>query len=193
MPTPVEIPIIRTERLVLRPAGPADAAAMATFLAANGDHLDRWSPVPPPGYLTEAYWARKLEAEAQDLAADRAARFLLAEARDPDGIVGWANFSTIVRGVWHCANLGYGLGAAHEGKGYMVEGLRGAIAHMFGPRNLHRIQANHMPANLRSAKVLATLGFKVEGYAFAYLRINGRWEDHVLTSLTNPAWQEPPA
>lgn len=193
MTTATDIPPIRTDRLVLRAASPADAAAMAAFLRDNDAHLNRWSPAPPPAYLTEAFWAEKFQAEAADQAADRGVRFLLATADDPAGLIGWANFTTIVRGVWHCCNLGYALGAAAEGQGYMVEGLRGAVGHMFGPKNLHRIQANYMPANVRSAKVLRTLGFKVEGYAYDFLRINGRWEDHVLTSLTNPAWREPPA
>jgi ribosomal-protein-alanine N-acetyltransferase len=44
-----------------------------------------------------------------------------------------------------------------------------------------------MPSNERSAAVLKRCGFKVEGHATAYLLINGRWEDHVLTAITNPA------
>ena len=35
----------------------------------------------------------------------------------------------------------------------------------------------------------ASMSEMVEGYARDFLQINGRWEDHVLTSLTNPAWQ----
>ncbi|MBE9234176.1 30S ribosomal protein S5 alanine N-acetyltransferase, partial [Cuspidothrix issatschenkoi LEGE 03284] len=49
--------------------------------------------------------------------------------------------------------------------------------------------ANYMPHNRRSAKVLKRLGFVVEGYATDYLMINGQWEDHILTSLTNPHWR----
>jgi ribosomal-protein-alanine N-acetyltransferase len=43
-----------------------------------------------------------------------------------------------------------------------------------------------MPANTRSARLLEKLGFEKEGFARRYLYINGRWEDHVLTSLINP-------
>jgi ribosomal-protein-alanine N-acetyltransferase len=49
--------------------------------------------------------------------------------------------------------------------------------------------ANYMPRNQRSANVLKRLGFVVEGYARNYLLINNHWEDHILTSLTNPNWQ----
>ncbi|MGL4717164.1 MAG: 30S ribosomal protein S5 alanine N-acetyltransferase, partial [Aeromonas sp.] len=45
----------------------------------------------------------------------------------------------------------------------------------------------YMPANQRSGALLERLGFEREGFARAYLLINGRWEDHILTSLINPA------
>ena len=47
--------------------------------------------------------------------------------------------------------------------------------------------ACYMPANQRSGALLERLGFEREGFARAYLMINGRWEDHILTSLINPA------
>jgi ribosomal-protein-alanine N-acetyltransferase len=51
---------------------------------------------------------------------------------------------------------------------------------------LHRVQANHLPENQRSARLLQRLGFRVEGLAREYLYINGAWRDHVLTALTYP-------
>ncbi len=36
---------------------------------------------------------------------------------------------------------------------------------------------------MRSAQVLARLGFQIEGRARRYLQLNGVWRDHVLTSL----------
>jgi ribosomal-protein-alanine N-acetyltransferase len=39
---------------------------------------------------------------------------------------------------------------------------------------------------VRSAALLARLGFEREGFARAYLHINGTWEDMVLNSLINP-------
>jgi ribosomal-protein-alanine N-acetyltransferase len=59
---------------------------------------------------------------------------------------------------------------------------------MFEQQKLHRIMANYMPSNKRSARLLQKLGFVIEGHAKKYLLINGQWEDHVLTSLTNENW-----
>jgi len=43
--------------------------------------------------------------------------------------------------------------------------------------------ANHLPDNLRSSNTLKKSGFKKEGYAQSYLKINGEWQDHILNSL----------
>ncbi|GJA95297.1 hypothetical protein KAM358_31290 [Aeromonas caviae] len=69
----------------------------------------------------------------------------------------------------------------------MQEVVAAGIDHLFRERGLHRIMASYMPANLRSGALLERLGFEQEGYARDYLMINGRWEDHVLTALINPA------
>ena len=67
--------------------------------------------------------------------------------------------------------------------------LEKAISYVFNVKNIHRIMANYLPENKASAKVLNKLGFIVEGRAKNYLRINGIWRDHILTSLTNNNWQ----
>ena len=54
---------------------------------------------------------------------------------------------------------------------------------------MHRIMANYMPHNQRSGNLLKKLGFVVEGYARDYLLINGKWEDHILTSLNNDNYE----
>lgn len=85
--------------------------------------------------------------------------------------------------------MGYSLAAAQQGKAYMSEALKLAIAYVFTQLNMHRIMAAYLPHHQRSAKLLKRLGFVVEGYACDYLTIDGRWQDHILTSLTNRNWK----
>jgi len=92
----------------------------------------------------------------------------------------------VVRGVSQSCVLGYNLAAAEQGHGYMTEAVRAVVRFAFGDWGLHRVAASYMPRNERSARVLERAGFKIEGLAPAYLCINGRWEDHVLTAITNP-------
>lgn len=82
--------------------------------------------------------------------------------------------------------MGYALDEAAQGRGYMSEACRVGIDYIFKETRLHRIMANYMPHNTRSAAVLERLGFTIEGTARAYLYLAGAWQDHVLTSLPNP-------
>ena len=68
----------------------------------------------------------------------------------------------------------------------MTEFVEGAINYVFERLDLHRIMANYMPGNTRSARVLDKLGFNKEGFAKSYLKIAGEWQDHVLTAKINP-------
>ena len=107
-------------------------------------------------------------------------------SRETLALVGVCNFTNIVRGAFQACTLGYSLSADAQGKGLMYEALTAAIAYMFEIENLHRIMANYVPENRRSADLLRRLGFEIEGHARDYLHINGAWRDHILTAKTNP-------
>ena len=69
----------------------------------------------------------------------------------------------------------------------MSEILSAGLDYMFSEMKLHRVMANYAPENKRSDRLLNRLGFEKEGYAKSYLRIDGEWKDHILTSKINPA------
>ena len=191
------LPELATERLTLRLARPGMEAAMARFLEENFEtHLARWSPPPVPGFFTASFWSERFAAGLEEYRADRAVRFVLqprpahgAAALDAE-IVGTCNYTNIVRGAFHACHLGYQLAASREGRGLMHEALSATNPYMFRAMRLHRIKANYRPENVRSAALLARLGFRREGVAADYLFIDGAWRDHVLTSLTNPDFDE---
>jgi ribosomal-protein-alanine N-acetyltransferase len=103
-------------------------------------------------------------------------------------VIGNLSLTQITRGPAHHCVMGYSLAEGLQGKGYMLEAVRGAVGYAFGELGLHRIAAGYMPHNRRSATVLRRAGFTVEGYARDYLRIDGQWEDHILTGIVNPSW-----
>jgi ribosomal-protein-alanine N-acetyltransferase len=174
-------------RFVLRTATVRDVPAIVRYYRANRAFHGPTSPARPAAFFTEAYWRRQVRRHAADLRADRALRFFIF---DGDGaVLGSVNFNNFVRGAFQACHLGYALDRRAQGRGIMTEALRLAIAHVFGPMRFHRVMANHLPTNRRSARVLARLGFRVEGRAREYLLIRGRWRDHVLTSLVNPRWR----
>ena len=50
---------------------------------------------------------------------------------------------------------------------------------------LHRLEAACLPENVASHRLLLIAGFEEEGRARAYLKINGKWADHLLFGLLN--------
>lgn len=181
--------VFETERLRMRLPTREDAGAVAAFYLANREHLQPWSPTLHPGLFDAGFWAGEADRRLGDYQAGLEARGFLFLRDEPRRVVGNLSLAQIVRGAFHACTLGYSLAAEAQGQGFMLEAVRGAVAYAFGTLGLHRVMADYMPRNRRSAAVLRQAGFVVEGYAREYLRINGRWEDHVLTAITNPDWK----
>jgi len=185
---------LETPRLVLRLAEPGEAHLVVDYLDRNRAHLAQWEPEPPKGFYGTSYWRERLLQMRREEDEGRQLRLHLFE-REPvqreARVVGTIGVSNIVRGAFWSAHLGFALDGALEGRGVMREALEAAIRYAFGPLNLHRLEANHQPHNLRSAALLRRLGFAPTGYARDYLYVAGAWRDHVQTSLINPSWSPP--
>jgi ribosomal-protein-alanine N-acetyltransferase len=97
-------------------------------------------------------------------------------------VIGVCNFTNIAMGAFQACNLGYSIAQKYQGQGLMSEIVTAAVDYMLDDYGLHRIMANYLPNNDRSERLLQRLGFEREGYAKSYLKIAGRWQDHVLTS-----------
>jgi ribosomal-protein-alanine N-acetyltransferase len=110
------------------------------------------------------------------------AGFLIVQAED-GAIAGLANLSQISLGNFRSAYLGYSVFVPFDGRGYMHEGLRLVLREAFGPIGLHRVEANVQPGNQRSIALVERLGFRKEGYSPKYLKIGGRWRDHVRYAM----------
>jgi ribosomal-protein-alanine N-acetyltransferase len=106
------------------------------------------------------------------------ALFFLICRREDGAIAGVANVGEIVRGNLRSAYLGYYAFEPFAGQGYMTEGIRLVLRHVFGVQGLHRIEANIQPGNRRSAALVERIGFRREGFSPKYLKIRGRWRDH---------------
>lgn len=181
-------PVLTTERLVLRLPPPEEAESVARFYAENQEHLRNSGP-SNPSLIERSYWESQLKIFDDEFAAGQAARFFVYE-RGPDDkdIIGSVNLSNIIRRAAQFCYLGYGLAAAKQGRGYMTEAVAAVVDFGFTQLNLHRIMANYIPTNARSGAVLKRLGFKVEGYAYDYLYLDNRWQDHVMTAKVNANW-----
>jgi ribosomal-protein-alanine N-acetyltransferase len=115
---------------------------------------------------------------------------LLARRTDSPALVGYFNISTIVRGPFQSAFLGYAAFAGQAGQGYMTEGLALTLKHAFGPLKLHRLEANIQPDNTRSIALVKRCGFVKEGFSERYLKVGGRWRDHERWAIRAEQWHE---
>jgi len=183
-----DLPELTTPRLRVAHVRPGYEAETVDFFERNRAHFARWDPPAPADFYSVGFWERSFLRSIDDFAADRAVRLDLFDRNESTGrvVIGRMGFSQIFRGPFQSCILGYQIDAAYEGRGLMQEALTAAIAYMFEVKALHRIQANHLPENARSAALLARLGFVREGLAKDYLFIANAWRDHVLNALTNP-------
>ena len=176
---------LSTKRLVVTLPQEDQAAAMLDFVERNREHLKPWNPPVPEGLYTLAHWQDVVKNCSIAFDAGRAVRFWMASLEYPDRVIGSIGYSQIARGPFCACVLGYQLDSENEGRGLMAEALRATNRYMFEEQKLHRIAANYRPDNMRSGRLLAKLGFRIEGFARAYLFIDGAWRDHILTSITN--------
>jgi ribosomal-protein-alanine N-acetyltransferase len=183
--------LIETDRLLIRLATDADVREIIRYYGESREHLQPFSPTYPADFLDEATWLEQVRNRLPEFAAGAGFRAFVFARDSPSRIIGNLNLTQVTHGAFQSCTLGYSLAAEEQGKGYMTEAVRGAVAFAFEIWKLHRVAASYMPRNTRSAAVLERCGFKIEGHASAYLLIDGRWEDHVLTAITNPSWTAP--
>jgi ribosomal-protein-alanine N-acetyltransferase len=114
---------------------------------------------------------------------------LLVVNNADDALAGVFNFSEIVRGAFNSAFVGYYAFAPFAGRGYMSEAFTLALDFAFRDLKLHRVEANVQPHNRRSLALAERLGFEREGYSRRYVKIAGRWRDHVRFAMLAEDWR----
>jgi len=173
---------IRGERVCLRLPAMGDYAAWAELRALSRQHLTPWEPQWARDELTRSSFRRRLR-HAQREARDDLGYAYLIFAETPLTLVGGLNISNVRRGIAQTASIGYWIGAPYAGRGLMTDAVRAVTHFGFATLRLNRLEAACLPSNAASARVLAKAGFRLEGRARQYLKIDGRWQDHDLYAL----------
>jgi len=158
-------PSLKSARLQIRLVAESD---LRDLLAVNGDsEVTRFLPYAAWNSMADAdAWYKRMSGMQ---AAGSALQFVVAEQRTGTAVGTCLLFrfeETSAR-----AELGYALGRAHWGKGYMGEALAALIDCAFGSMALRRLEAEVDPGNLSSGRLLKRLGFTREGL------LRQRWVD----------------
>lgn len=182
LPRPHLKPQLTGPAVVLRYPKLGDYPAWASLRADSRAFLAPYEPTWAVDELSRPSYRRRLRAYQKDARTDMGYAFFIFD-KETGALLGGARLSNVRRGVAQACSLGYWMGAAHAGKGVMAEAVRVLIPFVFVQLKLHRLEAACVPENERSLRLLKSSGFREEGLARNYLRINGEWRDHVLFAL----------
>lgn len=183
MPTRKDPATIEGNRVRLRLPRHSDQRSFIGATRQSRTLHRRW--VQPPETATA--FAAYVERYAAVDSAARNVGFLVLRS-DDDALAGAVNFSEIIRGGFQSAYIGYYAFAPLAGHGYMSEAMMLALDFAFYALKLHRLEANVQPANSRSLALAERIGFAREGYSRRYVKVSGRWRDHVRFAILAEDW-----
>ncbi len=177
-------------RVRLRPLREEDFEAWHEVRARCRDWLLPWEPRPAnasyPSEDRPTFVARCSMRERERQLGTGYAFGIFAGAR----FVGELNLSSLQRGPFQNAYVGYWMDQLHAGRGYVPEACVVLFKFAFEDLGLHRLQVSIIPRNRPSRRVAQKLWLRGEGIALRYLEIDGKWEDHVRYAITSEEWQE---
>ncbi|SFL80152.1 GNAT family N-acetyltransferase [Geodermatophilus ruber] len=170
---------------------PDDAPALADLLRRNRDFLAPWEPVRTDEWFTVEGQRTAIH---EVLGQHERGLALPHVVLDRDGrVAGRVNLNTIVRGAFQSASVGYWVSEDRNGQGLATAGVREMKRVAFEELGLHRLEAGTLLHNAASQRVLERNAFERFGLAPRYLRIAGRWQDHVLFQVLDEDEARDPA
>lgn len=169
----------------------SDVPQLTQYFIRNRTFHQEWSPRVEEAFFTEEYQQQRIETYLQWYQAEREYRFGIFWP-EPNGeqLIGLVNLVNIVRGVFLNGCFGYSMDRQYTSGGIMTSSLAEAVEFAFQAASLHRVEANIMPRNAASRKVLERTGFRSIGFSPRMLYINGAWEDHEMYAMTIEEWIE---
>lgn len=172
-------PRLTGAKVMLRVPEVSDFAAWADLRLQSRAFLQPWEPTWPHDDLTRPAFRARIKRYWRDIEDDSAYPFLIFD-RSQKALLGGITLTNVRRGIAQTASVGYWIGEAFARQGYMTDAMAAILPFVFVQLRLHRLEAACLPHNTASIALLARCGFRQEGLARKYLRIDGRWSDHIL-------------
>lgn len=170
---------MQNKYIELVPADISLAEQAANYYKRNRKFLVDYEPRRDEQFFSLEYQQEVLKKEMDDFQQKSAFRFYIKPTDQSHKIIGIIGLNNVVWGAFCSTFLGYKLDESFINKGYMSMAVDMLVRYAFGVLHLHRIEANVMPKNTASLRVLEKNSFVNEGISKYYLNINGIWEDHI--------------
>lgn len=184
---PVEL---TSKTLLLRTPTLDDFELWRTLRDESRSYLTPFEPKWSETELTlSSFRERVRQAERAAIDGSAFALFIHEVSGGDTKLVGGINLSDIRRRVAQSVNIGYWMGETNANKGTMTQALGMTLPFVFDQLDLHRANAACLLDNQRSIRVLEKNGFVHEGLAEGYLKIDGKWQDHLLFGLTKERFE----
>lgn len=171
--------IIKETALVLRPPHKSDFSQWLELRRQSQHFLQKWEPKWPEDDLSKAGFQRRLDYYAKGFKSGEARSYFLHDT-EKNLLLGGLSLTRIDQRHKKSALLGYWMGEAYAGKGYMQKAVPTIIKFAFQELKLKSVDAAVIPRNQRSIHLLEKCGFIKIGFENNYLEINGMMEDHLL-------------
>lgn len=178
------LPLITTPRVVLRWISEDDIDGLYEIFS-DPQVMRYWSSGPLADREAAAAMQREI---AEGNESDRMWKWGLA-LRDTNAVIGTATLFHLNLDNGR-AEIGYAMGRAHWGKGYMNEALSALVSHAFETMQLRRLEADVDPRNAASIRTLERLGFQREGYLRERWHVCGEIQDALFYGLLRREWQK---
>lgn len=176
---------VRSPRLRLRPIGVHDAPALLSYRSLG--EVARYVPFEPMGPAQVADFAARQSARtAIEMEGD--ALFLGVELAATGELVGDVVLRW-VSDVHRCAEIGWVLSPAHQGRGYATEAARALLAQAFDGLDAHRVFARVDARNHASVRVARRLGMRQEAHLVENEWFKGEWSDELDFALLEHEWR----
>ncbi len=170
-------PTLKTTRLVLRPQRLSDAGSIAESLS-DFEVTRMLARVPAPYYKQDALEWLILRTSGTLPDWD------FAITCGDDTLIGVVSIERL-HDEWR---LGYWLGRAHWGKGYMTEAVAAVVEHFFERKPGEVLYSGVFADNPASLRVQDKLGFHINGCKEVYAVARASMVTHLDTALTAEAF-----
>jgi ribosomal-protein-alanine N-acetyltransferase len=177
-------PTLETERLILRPFGPEDAADVQR-LAGDRAIAETTLNIPHP---YEDGMAEEWISSHQEMFDEDKGLTLAVTGKDGGHLIGAISLMGISR-RFSRAELGYWIGKPYWNKGFCTEAGRAVLRYGFEELGLNRIYASHLSRNPASGRVMAKLGMTHEGRERQHVRRWEEFEDLVVYGILAGEWK----
>jgi len=170
-------PVIRTERLTLRPFRLEDAGEVRR-LAGSKAIADTTARVPHP---YEAGMAEEWIRTHGRLFRRRKAVIYAVTRTDTGRLIGAIGLELHMAS--ERAELGYWIGRRYWNRGYATEAAEAMLMYGFAELGLNRIYAHHFKRNPSSGRVMRKIGMKREGLLREHFKKGDGFEDLVFYGI----------